>query len=220
MSNDAERGFWEQNASRYDASMLLLGGPIPKAAQLTANAVRGAGRVLEVACGTGLFTEALAPVVGELVATDYAEAMVQRTQARLGDLTNVRFMRRDVMALDDSDGVFDAVVASNVLHLLPDLVGGLAAIRRVLRPGGLLIAPTYCHDQTALSRLASSVLGVLSLPAHRRFSLASLVSAIEAANLTVSQSELVPGLLPIGFVLAARPQSGDTTQDGVDAPIV
>ncbi|MCK6523599.1 class I SAM-dependent methyltransferase [Myxococcota bacterium] len=219
MSKDAERGFWEQNASRYDASMLLLGGPIPKAVQLTAKAVRGAGRVLEVACGTGLFTEALAPVVGELVATDYAEAMVQRTQQRLGDVTNVQFMRRDVMAFDDSDGLFDAVVASNVLHLLPDLVGGLAAIRRVLRPGGLLITPTYCHDQTPLSRLASSVLGVLSFPAHRRFRLDSLGAAVEAAKFTVTHSELVKGLLPIGFVLAARPLGGDSTKDAVDALI-
>jgi hypothetical protein len=57
------------------------------------------------------------------------------------------------------------------------------------------------------------VLGVLSLPAHRRFSLASLGAAVEAANLTVTHSELVPGLLPIGFVLAARPLGGDSTKD-------
>jgi ubiquinone/menaquinone biosynthesis C-methylase UbiE len=42
-------------------------------------------------------------------------------------------------ALRFDDGTFDAVVAANVLHLVPDLPGALAALRRVLKPGGRII---------------------------------------------------------------------------------
>ena len=38
-----------------------------------------------------------------------------------------------------SYGGFDAVVAANVLHLVPDLTGALAALRRVVKPGGRVI---------------------------------------------------------------------------------
>ncbi len=153
MPDDAGRRFWEKNAARYDRSMGLLGGPLPRMVELVASAVSGATRVLELASGTGLVSEAIAPVVGELLATDYASAMVEKTRARVGHLPNVRCDVRDVYALGEPEGSFDAVVAANVLHLLPDLPGGLAAMRRVLRPGGRLVVPTYCHAQDTRARL-------------------------------------------------------------------
>jgi phosphatidylethanolamine/phosphatidyl-N-methylethanolamine N-methyltransferase len=204
MSDDAGRRFWESNASRYDRSMGLLGGPLPRTVELVAAAVSGATRVLEVASGTGLVSEAIAPVVGELLATDYAAAMVEKTRARVGHLPNVRCEVRDLYALGEADGSFDAVVAANVLHLLPDLPGGLAAMRRVLRPDGRLVVPTYCHAQNARARLVSAVMAFVSFPGQRRFDLDGLVVAVEAAGFTVDTRELVPGLLPIGFVAAAK----------------
>lgn len=203
MPTDA-RAFWERNAARYDRSMGLLGGPLPRTVALVASAVSGATRVLEVASGTGLVSEAIAPVVGELLATDYAGAMVEKTRARVGHLPNVRCEVRDLYALGEAEGSFDAVVAANVLHLLPDLAGGLAAMRRVLRPGGRLVVPTYCHAQDARARLVSAVLAMVSFPGQRRFDLVGLAAAVEAAGFAVDTRELVPGLLPIGFVAAVR----------------
>jgi phosphatidylethanolamine/phosphatidyl-N-methylethanolamine N-methyltransferase len=204
MSDDAGRRFWESNAARYDRSMGLLGGPLPRTVELVASAVSGATRVLEVASGTGLVSEAIAPVVGELLATDYAAAMVEKTRARVGHLPNVRCEVRDLYALGEPEGSFDAVVAANVLHLLPDLAGGLAAMRRVMRPGGRLVVPTYCHAQDGRARLVSAVMALVSFPGQRRFDLDGLAAAVEAAGFTVDTRELVPGLLPIGFVAAVR----------------
>jgi phosphatidylethanolamine/phosphatidyl-N-methylethanolamine N-methyltransferase len=162
--------------------------------------VSGTARVLELASGTGLVSEAIAPVVGELLATDYAAGMVEKTRARVGHLPNVRCEVRDLYALGEPEGSFDAVVAANVLHLLPDLPGGLAAMRRVLRPGGRLVVPTYCHAQDARARLVSAALAVVSFPGRRRFDLATLRVAVEEAGFAVEQEELIPGLLPVGFV--------------------
>lgn len=201
MSDDAGRRFWENNAGRYDRSMGLLGGPLPRTVELVVSAVSGAARVLELASGTGLVSEAIAPVVGELLATDYAAAMVEKTRARVGHLPNVRCEVRDLYALREPEGSFDAVVAANVLHLLPDLPGGLAAMRAVLRPGGRLVVPTYCHAQDARARLVSAVLALVSFPGRRRFDLATLRVAVEEAGFAVEQTELLPGLLPIGFVV-------------------
>lgn len=167
----------------------------------------GLGDVLEVASGTGLFTIAITPRVGRLVATDFAEAMVERTRARVeaAGLPNVCCETADLGALPYEDGAFDAVVAANVLHLVPDLGAALASLRRVLRTGGRLVAPTFCHEQTMLSRLVSRVLGPLArFPRQRHFSLDSLARAIEAAGFRVVKAQAIPGLLPIGFVVAEK----------------
>lgn len=203
----SEKQYWEQNAPRYDKAMKLLGGPLPMAKEWSAAAVEGLGAVLEVASGTGLFTVALAPKVGQLVATDYAGAMVEQTKKRVeaAGLANVRCEVADIASLPYEDGAFDAVVAANVLHLVPDLGKTLGSLGRILRPGGKLVAPTFCHEETFLSRLTSRVLGPIArFPGQRRFSVKSLAQAIEEAGFRVVKAEAIPGLLPIGYVEAEK----------------
>ena len=200
--NDRARRYWDRNAKNYDRSMSLLGKPIPRMVALAAEAVTGATRVLEVAAGTGLVTTALAASAKEVIATDYSEVMTGKLTERVRELglANVRCEHADIYALQYDDGYFDAVVAANVLHLLQDLSLALAALRRVTKPGGRLIVPTYCHDQTLFSGFVSRALAVTGFPGQERFSLASLAQAVEAAGVKVTRTELLPGILPIGYV--------------------
>ncbi|MFT3912876.1 MAG: class I SAM-dependent methyltransferase [Anaeromyxobacteraceae bacterium] len=207
MREDPGRGYWERNATRYDRSMVLLGGPMPRTLELVAEAVRGAGEVLEVAAGTGLVTEVIARCTAHVTATDYAPAMVEQLRRRVeaGRLTNVSCRVADLYALDLTPGSVDAVVAANVLHLVPDLDGALAALARVLRPGGLLVAPTYAHDETLGARVVSRVLGALAgFPGQRRFTRATLAAALERAGFSVERLEVVPGLIPIVFAAGRK----------------
>lgn len=196
------RAYWNLHAKNYDRSMMLIGRPIPAMVELAAEAVRGAGRVLEVAAGTGLVTPALAREAGEVIATDYAPAMVASVEARVREagLTNVRCEQADIYQLRFEPNSFDAVVAANVLHLVPNLDAALAALRRMLKPGGRLIVPTYCHDETTLSWIVSRLLAITGFPAHRRFTVQSLRKSLESAGLVVSRVETLPGLIPIGYV--------------------
>jgi len=118
----SDRHYWERHAARYDLSLRVLQRPIPRMRDLAAEAVRGCGRVLEVAAGTGIVTLALAKTAHELVATDYAEAMIAILTERIrrADLTNVSCEQADLYALPFEPRSFDAVVAANVLHLVPD----------------------------------------------------------------------------------------------------
>ncbi|MCB9662794.1 MAG: class I SAM-dependent methyltransferase [Alphaproteobacteria bacterium] len=181
--------------------MRLLGGPLDAMLPMVTDEVRGLDRVLELAAGTGLVTAAMAPAVGEVLATDYAEGMVAALDARVAELgfDNVQTRQLDVYALVE-DGVFDAVVAANVMHLLPDVDGAMATIRRALRPGGRLVIPTYCHDETVISRLVSRIIGLLGFPGRRRLTLDRLEALLAAHGFRVRKRALLPGLLPIGFV--------------------
>lgn len=198
----SDRDYWERHARKYDASLRLLGRPLPRVLWLTSEAVRGCDRVLEVAAGTGLLTTALAQSATTVVATDYAQAMVTILERRVREagLRNVKCEQADLYALRFEPGKFDAVVAANVLHLVPDFGGALVALRRVLKPGGRLIAPTFCHDETALSSIISRALAVTGFPGHRRFTAKSLRASLEEVGLRVTRSETLPGVIPIGHV--------------------
>jgi ubiquinone/menaquinone biosynthesis C-methylase UbiE len=172
--------------------------------ELTVDELRGASDVLEVAAGTGLLTLPIARVARRVVATDYAEAMIEllRQRTREAGVTNVECSRRDLYMLGFAPASFDAVVCANVLHLLPDLPGALAALTRVLRPGGKLIAPTFCHAETRLSRVVSRVLAVTGFPGQRRLSSRTLRESLEGAGLHITRQETLPGLIPVGFAAA------------------
>lgn len=198
-----DRAYWERHARKYDASLrLLLGRPIPRMLQLTGDAVRGCKRVLEVAAGTGLVTTAIAKSAETVIATDYAKSMVEMLgqRVKVGGLSNVTCEQADLYSLRFGPGEFDAVVAANVLHLVPDLAGALAAFQRVLKPGGRLVAPTFCHDETVVSCMISRALAVTGFPGQRRFTSKSLRAAMELADLRVSRIETLPGIIPIGYI--------------------
>lgn len=199
---DSDRSYWDKHAKNYDRSMSILGRPMPRMVELAGEATRGLGRVLEVAAGTGVVTPALAAGAREVIATDYSAAMVAALKQRVQNagVANVRCEQADLYALQFDAGTFDAVVAANVLHLVPDLPGALAALRRVVKPGGQVIVPTFCHDETALSWVVSRALAVTGFPGHRRFTAKSLRQAVEDAGLRVTRSETLPGLIPIGYV--------------------
>jgi phosphatidylethanolamine/phosphatidyl-N-methylethanolamine N-methyltransferase len=200
----SDRDYWERHASHYDASLRLLGRPLPRMLELTREAVHGRARVLEVAAGTGLVTRAIAEVAGEVVATDYASAMVAMLERRVRELglANVRCEQADIYALRFEPESFDAVVAANVLHLVPDLDGALAALRRVLKRSGKLVVPTFCHDETWLSAILSRAASLTGFPSHRRFTARSLRSAIDRFGGRIDRAEVLPGLVPIGYVEA------------------
>lgn len=200
-----DQAYWERHARRYDRSTRFLGKPLPRALALAAAAVRGRAEVLELAAGTGAFTAAIAPEVGALIATDYAPAMVDALAARVrgAGLTNVICARADLYDLPYPAARFDAVVAANVLHLVPDLPAALASVRRVLRPEGVLVAPTYLHRGTRTAAMLSRLMALTGFPGRRRFDAAALDAALVAAGFAVIAAEVIPGPLPIGHVVAA-----------------
>lgn len=94
-------------------------------------------RVVEVGCGTGALAERVRAAGYEVLATDSSPRMVELTQAR-----GVPAQVADAAALPLADGSADVVLACWMLYHVPDLAATLRELRRVLRPGGTLIAVT------------------------------------------------------------------------------
>jgi ubiquinone/menaquinone biosynthesis C-methylase UbiE len=97
--------------------------------------------VLEVACGTGVVTRALAkslPAACAIAATDLNSAMVAHAE-RVGTIRPVTWRQADVMALPFADESFDVVACQFGAMFFPDRVAAYRECRRVLRPGGTFL---------------------------------------------------------------------------------
>jgi SAM-dependent methyltransferase len=98
--------------------------------------------VLEVGCGPGELAERIGRELGAaVVAVDQSERMVELAAAR-----GVDARVGNVQDLPFADESFDCAVAAWMLYHVPDLHRGLAELRRVLRPGGRLVAVTNHGD--------------------------------------------------------------------------
>ncbi|NKE61139.1 methyltransferase domain-containing protein [Lentzea sp. PSKA42] len=111
-------------------------------------------RILDAGCGAGPLFAALRDQGAIVSGIDASAGMLEQARLRLGGDADLR-----VADLADplpfSDNEFDDVIASLVLHYLEDWGPTLAEMRRVLKPGGRLIAsvnhPTaeYCIERLA-----------------------------------------------------------------------
>ena len=139
------RTFWDRVAGLYDLVELSNRQVNAAAAARVAELVPTGAKVLDCAAGTGEFSLAAAKRAGSVLCTDQSEAMLERARRKAAKrkLTNVSFAQRDITALSDPDGSFDAVIAANVLHLLTEPEIAVRELWRVTAPGGRLILPTY-----------------------------------------------------------------------------
>jgi SAM-dependent methyltransferase len=113
-------------------------GPDPRQVAFEAVAQAGPRRVLEVGPGRGELAERIAHELGaEVIAVDQSPRMVELTRAR-----GVEALVGDVQELPFPAAQFDCALAAWMLFHVPDLDSALRELRRVLRPGGRLVAVT------------------------------------------------------------------------------
>jgi SAM-dependent methyltransferase len=154
MAEDTERRWISAMAEAYER-WLVPAVFRPFAVDLARRvALRGAGRVLELAAGTGAATDEILRAVpaAEVTATDLNGAMVEVGRRRVPD---ARWERADALDLRFDDGAFDVVACQFGVMFFPDKPTGFREARRVLAPDGALLFNTWgplgTHDfQAAL----------------------------------------------------------------------
>ena len=199
-------GFWNWMAERYARQAISDEASYEKKLAITQRYLDPGMRAVEFGCGTGSTAIVHAPKVRSYHAIDIAENMIEiaRRKAAEAGLSNLEFSVGTLEACVTPGDEYDAALALNILHLVPDLDGTLATVARSLAPGGFFFSSTICLDDLGgkLRRLALGASLIPFLPTVGRFSVAELKRRVVAAGFEIVEVfEQAPGVV---FLVARR----------------
>jgi len=139
MGSAEEHGqLWGKAAQDWAELQEPMAAPLWEA-MLDAGAVGPGIRVLDAGCGAGGASVLAASRGARVNGLDAAEALLAIARARVPDGD---FRRGDLATLPYAAGVFDAVIAANVLPYVTDQRRVLAELRRVCASGGYVVVAT------------------------------------------------------------------------------
>jgi SAM-dependent methyltransferase len=145
-----ERALRDREATVYDAH--LSEDPYLRRAEeavvLEALALDPAHTVVDAGCGTGRLLEALLDRAGHVIGVDHSPASLEVARARVPEEKRPRLELAvgDVRSLPVADATADRVLCMEVLQHVPTAefrAEAVAELRRILRPGGILILLAY-----------------------------------------------------------------------------
>jgi ubiquinone/menaquinone biosynthesis C-methylase UbiE len=100
--------------------------------------IKPSDTVLEIGCGSGLFTRALAKRCSRLIVQDIEPRYLAQASSKTKDLTHLEFLSVDACKLE-LDGVADVIVLISVLPEIPNPVQALEKCVTALKPGGHIV---------------------------------------------------------------------------------
>ena len=195
--------FWQRTAKSYGSFMKHSWKLYDTICERIRPGLTREMNVLELACGSGQLSFRLAGRVRLWEATDFSENMIveARKQPRSSRL---HFSVQDATALLYAPDSFDAVVISNALHIMPHPELALAEIKRVLKPGGILYAPTFVHGRGAGFRLRAWLLTLAGFKVYFKWTAEGFERFISEHNFQIRQAALLGGRLePLCYLEAS-----------------
>lgn len=145
---------WDLVSEGYAAEAGAVMAPFSeRAAELLAP--NHGARILDVACGPGTLSLAVAPRVREVVALDFSSQMLVQLEQRASSagIRNLRAVSGDGQALPFGDDEFDAGFSIFGLMFFPDRAQGFRELLRVLKPGaGAVVSSWAPLDEAPLMK--------------------------------------------------------------------
>ncbi|MDO4765229.1 MAG: class I SAM-dependent methyltransferase [Eubacteriales bacterium] len=165
--------------------------------------------VLECACGTGIFSRAIATKCNFLVATDISKNMLKVARRNCYDFSNIHFEKSDINQLRYKEESFDKVVAANVIHLLEEPYRALEELYRVCRTGGSIIIPTYISKgRKGKDNLFVRIIGKLGANFQKQFSYREYKAFFRKAGFSNIEYCIIWGRVPCAVAVIKKEETG------------
>ncbi len=193
-----KKTFWDRNAGLYDSFMRKDTAAYEQMYALIRPVVRHK-TVLELATGTGLIARHIVSEADHIEATDASPEMIAQAR-RDGTSAKLHFSVQDMFHLPYADASFDVIIVANALHIVPQPELALREIGRVLKPGGVLIAPTFTHaGNTLRGRIKAFFMKLAGFPLHSRWSSKAYLDFLRSCGWQVRKSTVLKASFPLTY---------------------
>ena len=146
------------------------------------------GSVLDVACGPGILSAAIAKSARDVVAFDLTPQMLTKAAQRCSEaeLNNVTFREGNAAELPFANAAFDAVVTRLSVHHFDRPKRVIEEIFRVLRPGGTFVVADVISSEVPAEAELQNAIEILRDPSHVRMLPGSeLTSLVKEAGFAI-----------------------------------
>jgi len=125
-------------------------------------AIQRSDSVLEVGIGTGLNLP-LYPWSCQLTGIDLMQEMLDKAVERVHNLAmpNVTLKVMDATSMDFGENEFDKALATYTISAVPDPVAVLREMRRVVKPGGIIVILNHFRSQRRVTGWVEDMLAPL-----------------------------------------------------------
>ena len=192
------KNFWDRNAGWYDRFMRKDRAAYEEMYALIRQVVRHK-TVLELATGTGLIAKHIVNAAAHIEATDASAEMIAEAK-RDTRFAKLHFSVQDMFRLPYANQSFNVVIVSNALHIVPQPEKALQEIKRVLKDGGVLIAPTFTHVGNSFSGMVRAFfMKRVGFPLHSKWTSAEYLRFLSQNGWTVRKSVVLKASFPLTY---------------------
>jgi len=159
MKNQNKEIYWSQFVEEFEQKQQhVVGDNILSLMQAELLKEKDLGKVLELGCGTGLFTEVLQKISKNIVATDFSQEMVMFAKQKRGSLKKVEFMQANALNQLFSNESFDSVFMANLIHVIGNAEKVIQESKKVLKKDGVLIITSFAiNEMNFFSRMSMGI---------------------------------------------------------------
>jgi ubiquinone/menaquinone biosynthesis C-methylase UbiE len=142
--SERKEEYWSRFANTFDEDQkYIVGGAVQQAVIGRLSEERDLGEAIELGCGRGYFTKAIARNATQVLATDLSDEMVEAARTALKEFQNITVQKADCENTAFPPENFDTVVMVNVVHFIENPDKCLQESYRILKPGGVLLLADY-----------------------------------------------------------------------------
>jgi len=200
-----EKRFWDRFARKYDFFVERFIPIYHELIRIILNDLRIDDVVLELATGTGIIAFEISRKVNKVHATDISPNMINSALKKANNIPRrdkIEFSVQDAYSLRFDENMFDVCIVTNALHIMQKPQEALKEARRVLKPEGILIAPTYCHGQNIRSRIISRIIGLSGFKAYHKITIKQFCHFIEGSGFEIVKKQILKGNPPLVYLVA------------------